>query len=74
MEIKYFKSPARLLNRDYFNKRGLDLSKEVLWVSVGQRVTDLRAVKVGGQQSRFRFFQRGTVGLCRSKGSRATCC
>ena len=48
MEIKYFKSPARLLNRDYFNKGGLDLSKEVLWVSVGQRAADLRAVKVGG--------------------------
>ena len=48
MEIKYFKSPARLLNRDYFNKGGLDLSKEVLWVSVGQRAADLPAVKVGG--------------------------
>ena len=48
MEIKYFKSPARLLNRHYFNKRGLDLSKEVLWVSVGQRAADLGAVKVGG--------------------------
>ena len=48
MEMKYFKSPATLLNRDYFNKRGLDLSKEVLWVSVGQRAADLRAVKVGG--------------------------
>ena len=47
MEIKYFKSPARLLNRDYFDKGGLDLSKEVLWVSVGQRAADLRAVKVG---------------------------
>ena len=50
MEIKYFKSPVRLLNRVYFNKRGLDLSKEVLWVSVGQRVADLRTVKVGGHQ------------------------
>ena len=48
MEIKYFKSPTRLLNRDYFNKEGLDLSKEILWVSVGQRAADLRAVKVGG--------------------------
>ena len=48
MEIKYLKSPARLLNRDYVNKRGLDLSKEVLQVSVGQRATDLRAVKSGG--------------------------
>ena len=48
MEIKYFKSPARLLNRDYFNKGGLDLSKEVLWVSVGQWAADLQAVKVGG--------------------------
>ena len=47
MEIKYFKSPARLLNRDYFNKRGLDLSKEVLWVSVDQRAADLWGVKVG---------------------------
>ena len=47
MEIKYFKSPARLLNRDYFNKRGLDLSKEVLWVSVGEWTAKLQAVKVG---------------------------
>ena len=31
-------------------KRGLDLSKEVLWVSVGQRAADLRAFKVGGQK------------------------
>ena len=51
MEIKYFKSPARLLNRHYFNKKGLNLSKEVLWVSVGQRAADLRAVKVGGQKT-----------------------
>ena len=48
MEIKYVKSTARLLNRDYFNKRGLDLSKEVLWVSVGQRAPKLQAVKVVG--------------------------
>ena len=32
------------------NKKGLDLSKEVLWVSVDQRVADLRAVKVGGKK------------------------
>ena len=50
MEIKYFKIPARLLKRVYFNKGGLDLSKEVLWVSVGQKAADLRIVKVGGQQ------------------------
>ena len=30
------------------NKGGLDLSKEVLWVSVCQRVGDLPAGKVGG--------------------------
>ena len=35
MDIKYIKSPARLLNRDYDKGRGLDLSKEVLWDSVG---------------------------------------
>ena len=46
MGIEYLKSPARLLDRDYVNKRGLDLSKKVLWVSVGQRAADLRAVKV----------------------------
>ena len=28
--------------------RGLDLSKEVLWVSVGQLAAKLQAVKVGG--------------------------
>ena len=49
-EIKYIKSAARLLDRDWVNKGGLDLSKEVLWVSVGQRAAELRAVKVGGQQ------------------------
>ena len=50
MEIKYIESTARLLDRDWVNKGGLDLSKEVLWVSVGQRAADLWAVKVGGQQ------------------------
>ena len=48
MEIKYIKSAARVLNRNCVNKRGLDLSKNVLWVSVGQRAADLQAVKVGG--------------------------
>ena len=47
MEIEYVKSAARLLDRDYVNKGGLDVSKEVLCVSVGQRVAELRAVKVG---------------------------
>ena len=50
MEIEHIKSAARLLNRVSVNKRGLDLSKEILWVSVGQRAADLQAVKVGGQQ------------------------
>ena len=36
-EKKYVKTAARLLNRDWVNKGGLDLSKEVLWVSVGWR-------------------------------------
>ena len=30
------------------NKRGLDLSKEVLWVSLDQGAEELRAVKVEG--------------------------
>ena len=50
MEIKCIKSAARLLNKDCVNKRGLDLSKEVLWVSLDQRAAVLRAVKVGGQK------------------------
>ena len=48
--MKYIKSAARLLDRDCVNKGGLDLSKEVLWISVGQRAAELRAVKVGDQK------------------------
>ena len=50
MEIKCIKSAARLLDINCVNKGGLDLSKEVLWVSVGQRAAVLHAVKVGGQK------------------------
>ena len=50
MEMKYIKSAVRVLNRSCVNKRGLDLSKNVLWVSVGQRAANLRAVKFGGQK------------------------
>ena len=46
MEMKYLKSAARLLNRSYVNRRGLDLSKELLWISLGQRAAELPAVKV----------------------------
>ena len=53
MEMKYIKSAARVLNRNCVNKGGLDLSKNVLWVSLGQRAADLRAVKVGGQKKIF---------------------
>ena len=35
------------MNIDCVNKRDLDLSKEVLWVSVGQRGAELLAIKVG---------------------------
>ena len=48
--MEYIKSAFRLLDKDWVNKGGLDLSKEVLWVSVGQRVAELQAVKVGGQK------------------------
>ena len=51
MEIKYIRSDGRVLNRNFVNKGGLDLSKNVLWVSVGQEAADLRAVKVGGQKN-----------------------
>ena len=46
MEMKCIKSAARHLNIDCVNKRGLVLSKEVLWVSVGQRAAEVQAVKV----------------------------
>ena len=69
MEIRYIKSAARLLDRDVVNKGGLDLPKEVLWVSVGQRALELQAVKVGGQQKilpsgpvRTRFARNGPIG------------
>ena len=43
---KYLKRAARLLNRYYVNREALDLSKDVLWVSVGQMVAALPATKV----------------------------
>ena len=46
MEIKYIESTARLLNRVLVNKGGLHLSKEVLWVSVGQKAAELPAIRV----------------------------
>ena len=48
MEMKYIKSAVRVLNRSCVNKRGLDLSKNVLWISVGEGAADLRAIKVVG--------------------------
>ena len=47
MEIKYIKSAARVLNRNCVNKRGLDLFKKVLWVSIGQLTAKLHASKLG---------------------------
>ena len=68
-EMKYIKSAARLLDRDWVNKRGLDLSKKVLWVSFGQRALELQAVKIGSQQKilpsglvRTRFARAGPIG------------
>ena len=46
METNYPKSAARLLNRLYVNRKGLDLSKEVLRVSVGQRAAELLDIAV----------------------------
>ena len=53
MEIKYIKSAAKDLDRNCVSKTGLDLSKELLWDSVDQRVADLRAIKLGGQKKKF---------------------
>ena len=48
MEIKGIKSASWLLDREFVNKGGLDLFKEILWVSVGQRGAERPAVKVEG--------------------------
>ena len=63
MEIKCIESAARLLNIDCVNKGGLDLSKEVLWASVGQRAAVLQAVKVGGQKKFCRSARCGQIGF-----------
>ena len=60
MEIKCIKIAPRLLNKDCVNKGGLDLSKEVLWVSVGQRAAVLQAVKVGGKKKFCQSALRGS--------------
>ena len=44
---EHLKSPATFLDRDYVNREGLDLSKEALWVSVGQRMSQLPEVQNG---------------------------
>ena len=53
MEIKYIKSAPRLLNNKSVNRRGLDLSKEVLWGSVDQRTEGLATIKFGGLNKKF---------------------
>ena len=46
------------------NREGLDLSKDVLWVSVGQRAAKLQAVKVGGLKKKFGLSaRRGLLGF-----------
>ena len=53
MEIKCLKSATTLLNRVSVEQQGLDLSKEVLWVSVCQRAAKLPGGKVGGFEKKF---------------------
>ena len=45
MSKTYLSNAAILLIRKHVKRRGLDLSKEVLWVSVGQRVAKSQAIK-----------------------------
>ena len=54
----YPKCAVRLLNRNCVNRRGPDISKEVLWVFVGQIGTVLSAVKVVGKK---KFLPQGPV-------------
>ena len=65
-ELKFINSMARLLERELVNRRGIDLSKELLLVSVVQRALELPVVKVGGQKKKFcrpLDLQRSTVPL-----------
>ena len=48
--MKYHKSAVRLFDSKSVKRRGLDLPKEVFWVSAGQRSAELQAVKVGGKK------------------------
>ena len=50
MEIDYLITAARLFDRNCVNKRGSDLSREALWISVDQRALELPAVKVGDKE------------------------
>ena len=43
----YPKNAVSLLKRVCVNRGGLDLSKEVLWVSVGQRAAKIQTFKLG---------------------------
>ena len=36
------------MNREHVTQFSLDLSNEVVWINVGQRIAELPAVKVGG--------------------------
>ena len=69
MEMKYNESAARVLTRNCVNKKGLDLSKEVLWVFVGEKAAEPPVVIVGGQkhslligQVQTRFSRTGLIG------------
>ena len=46
------------MDRNYVNKGGLDLSKEVLWVYVGQRAAKIPAFKVGGLKKKSAVWPR----------------
>ena len=53
MEIDYLLTAARLLDRNWVNRRGSDLSREALWISEGQRAVELPDVKVGDKKTFF---------------------
>ena len=51
-EQKLTKNAASLIVRDSVNREGLDLSKEILRVSVGQRAEKLLSVKFEGMKKK----------------------
>ena len=60
----YLQNTASLLIRQYGNRRGLDISKEAMWISVCERAAKLQAFNVGGLKEILPLGQCRTTPCC----------